>query len=150
MDATKTLLILMLAFPIILFGQKTIYPKDTIYIKYESKKENKKSYNIYNYKDNELSGISFFIKDSINNTNKGMSLFHNYKNKADTLCYKHLKNYNFLNLKEINEKRYKWIFNNKRPPVDRNGVFQTYLIEIISDNKFVVYPVFWAGEGIID
>jgi hypothetical protein len=79
-----------------------------------------------------------------------MSLFHNYKNKADTLCYKHLKNYNFLNLKEINEKRYKWIFNNKRPPVDRNGVFQTYLIEIISDNKFVVYPVFWAGEGIID
>jgi hypothetical protein len=147
MDATKTLLILMLACPIILFGQKTIYPKDTIYVKYESKKENKKRYNIYENSKKELSGISFYIKDT---TNKGMSLFHSYTNKADTLCYKHLKNYKFLNLKEINEKRYKWIFNNKRPPADRNGVFQTYLIEVISNKKFVIYPVLWAGEGIID
>lgn len=150
MDATKTLLILILAFPIALFGQKIIYPKDTIYVKYESKEENKKSYNIYKYKNKELSGISFYIKDSINNTNKGMSLFYFNTNKADTLCFKHLKNYKFLNLKEINEKRYKWIFNNKRPPADRNGVFKTYLVEIISNNKFVVYPVLWAGEGLID
>ena len=150
MDVTRILFILMLFFSSIIFGQKSTYPKDTIYVRYENKVENKKRHNRYKYDNGELSGISFYIKDSVNRTDKGMSLFYSYDRKADTLCFKHLKNYHFSNLNEINEKRYKWIFNNKRPPADRNGVFQTYLIEVISMDFFAIYPVIWAGEGIID
>ncbi|WP_175418943.1 hypothetical protein [Aureibaculum algae] len=54
------------------------------------------------------------------------------------------------NLKEIDEMRHKWIFENKRPPADRNGVFQTYLIEEISKEKFVIDPVIWRSEGVVD
>lgn len=31
----------------------------------------------------------------------------------------------------------------------RNGVFVTYLIEVVSDEKLVVYPVIWRSEGAI-
>ena len=148
MDAK--LLILAIFLPIVCFGQKSIYPKDTIYVKYEHNGKNKKSQNTYKYNNKELSGISFYIKDGTTNYKKGISLFHSYNSKADTLCHKHLTDYHFSNLKEIDKKRHKWIFDNKRPPADRNGVFQTYLIEIILNKKFVVYPVIWAGEGIID
>lgn len=144
------LYIAILFFPNCVFGQKSTYPKDTIYVKYGLNGKNKKSQNIYKYNNKELSGVSFYIKDDTTNYEKGMSLFHSYNSKADTLCYKHLKDYHFSDLKEIDEKRHKWIFDNKRPPADRNSVFQTYLIEIISEEQFVVYPVIWAGEGIID
>ena len=30
---------------------------------------------------------------------------------------------------------------------DKNYIFNTYIIEIISDEKFVIYPVIWRGEG---
>ncbi|MFT4610747.1 MAG: hypothetical protein ACJA1H_000026 [Glaciecola sp.] len=63
---------------------------------------------------------------------------------------KYLKNYHFSDLKEINEKRYKWIFDNKRPPAGRNRVFQAYLIEVISNKKFVIYPVISRNQGNID
>ena len=68
------------------------------------------------------------------------------KKKTDTLCNKHLKDYPFSNLKEIEKKRHEWIFENERPPANKNGVFQTYLIEIISEEKFVIYPVIWRNE----
>jgi hypothetical protein len=148
MDANKRLLIIIFLLPIFTFGQKSLYPKDTIYIKFENK--NIKRHGFYTYKNIKLSGISFYIKDSINRIDSGMSLFYDSNQKVDTLCLRHLKNYRLSNLKDINEKRYKWIFDNKRPPADRNGVFRTYLIELISKEYFVIYPVIWINEGTID
>ena len=150
MDVIKLILIILFFTPIFAFGQKSIYPKDTIYVNYKKKIYNKKRQGNYNYRNNKLSGIFFYLKDSINRVNKGMSLFYDSNQKTDTLCMKHLKDYNFSDLKEINRKRNKWIFDNKRPPADRNGVFQTYLIEIISKDFFVIYPVIWRNEGVID
>ena len=39
MGAIKTLLIVIFLTPIFTFGQNSIYPKDTIYVKYEKKQE---------------------------------------------------------------------------------------------------------------
>jgi phosphoglycerate-specific signal transduction histidine kinase len=151
MDAIKLILIILFFTPIFTYGQKSIYPKDTIYVKFEKKNYNKKMEGNYNSKNNnKLSGIYFYLKDSINRIDRGMSLFYDYNQKADTLCIKNLKNYQFSNLREIREKQHKWIFDNKRPPADRNGVFQTFLIEIISKDYFVIYSVIWRNEGATD
>lgn len=141
MDARILLFVVFL--PIICFGQKSKYPKDTIYVKFEKKLGNKKWFGNYGYGDNKKYGLLFNLKDE---NNQSMSFFIEKKYNLDTLCHKHLKDYKFSNLKEINEKRHKWIFENKRPPANRNGVFQTYLIDIISKEKFVIYPVIWRNE----
>ena len=134
MDAK--ILILIISLPIVCFGQESKYPKDTIYIEYDKKKHFKKVLN------HPKLGKNLYFQ--------GIGVFYNYKEKADTLYIKHLKNYKFLTLKEIDKKRHTWIFENKRPPVDRNGAFQTYLIEVISKEKFVIYPVIWRNEGVIN
>lgn len=140
MDAK--LLILAIFLPIVCFGQKSIYPKDTIYVKFQkkigAKKWNAKFERIYKNKH----GFFFNVEDS----NGDMALFYDQEQSSDTLCYKHLKDYHFSNLKEIEKKRQEWIFKNKRPPVNKNGAFQTYLIEIISEEQFVIYPVIWRNE----
>jgi len=141
MDAK--ILILAIFLPIICLGQKSIYPKDTIYVKFENKIGNKKWFGNYGYGDNKKFGLLFNLKDT---NNQSMSFFIDKEQNSDTLCHKHLKDYKFSTLKEINDKRYKWIFENKRPPANRNGVFQTYLIEIISEEKFVIYSVIWRNE----
>lgn len=143
MAAIKILSFILIFCPILSFGQKSMYPKDTIYVKYQEIKDtewNAKFERRYNQK----LGVYFNIE-----TRKGnMTLFYPYTEKADTLCIKDLKDYHFSDLEEINEKRRRWIFDNKRPPATRNGVFQTYVIEVISDKKFVKYPVTWRNERI--
>jgi hypothetical protein len=149
MDAIKLLTFSLIFIPIISFGQKSIYPKDTIYVLYEEIKDadwNAK----FERKYNQKLGIYFNVE-----TKKGdMTLFAPYSRKADTLCIKHLKDYRFSDLEEIEEKKNNWInkkFNGlKYKPYSgsKNGVFQTYLIEVISENKFVIYPVIWRNERI--
>lgn len=147
MHVIKFFTVLLLLASAVSYGQKSIYPKDTIYIRYENSAENKKWFGTYGYGNNKKEGILFNIRDK---NNEAMSLFFHRKNKADTLCVKHLEDYKFSDVKEIREKRHKWIFKNKRPPADRNGLFQTYLVEIISKDYFVIYPVIWRNEGVID
>lgn len=147
MDAIKWFIAISL-FPIIGFGQNSLYPKDTIYVKFENKIENKKWSGGYGYGKNKKNGIFFNLKDA---NKESMSFFYIEKNKsADTLCITQLKNYKFSNLQEIDEKRYKWIFDHKRPPANRNGIFKTYLIEVILKGRIVLYPVIWRSEGVID
>jgi len=147
MDVIKTFVVILFYLGSnFIFGQKSLYPKDTIYVKYEEKIGGKKWNAKFNRDYNKKQGIYF----NLENKDDNMAFFYNNKQKADTLCIKHLKEYKIYNLKEINEKRKKWIFENKRPPADKNGVFQTYLIEVISKEKFVIYPVIWRSEGAID
>src|SRR5690606_18594399 len=108
-----------------IFGQNSLYPKDTIYVKYETKKENKKWTEKYGKYKNEKGGIFFNIRDT---SNKSLSFLFNKEDKVDTLCLKHLKDYKLSELEEIDKKRQKWIFENKRPPVDRNGFSKPILL----------------------
>ncbi len=142
MDAIKLLLIVFCV-PLLTNAQKTKFPKDTIYLNYtdtifSNKKMKAKSQHTFN---NEA-GIKFWWN--------GKWMFYNYKSKTDTLAISRLKDYKILNLKEINkleieyyEKRFggnPWIKN-------KNWVFHTFLIEVTSEEKFVVYPVIWRNEG---
>ena len=134
MAAIKILSLLLILCPILSFGQKSIYPKDTIFIRYNNDIHSKKILN------HPQRGKNLYFKN--------LGVYYSYSEKADTLCIEKLKDYQFSDLEEINEKRNRWIFDNKRPPATRNGVFQTYVIEVISDKKFVKYPVNWRNERI--
>jgi hypothetical protein len=149
MDAIKLLFILF-CFPFLINAQKAKFPKDTIYILYEQKSSNIKKLN-WKYKNKK--GIYFSIKD-INS--KYISLFYPYEKLLDTLCVSKLKEYKTLNLKQIKKKHNNWIDrkfkNNKIKPY--NGYFSssfvTYLIEVISEEQFVIYPAIWRNEGVIN
>lgn len=146
MNAIK---LMILFFPVLIFGQ-TKYPKDTIYIKFEKTLENEKWYGDYGYGENRKKGVLFNLKD---NNNQYMSLFAEKEQSSDTLCYNHLKEYNFYNLKEIRQKEIEWVdrkfaeYKYKPYSGSKNAVFQTYLVEIISDEKIVIYSVIWRSEG---
>lgn len=146
MDAIKIFLIIFF-FPFFIAAQQSKYPKDTIYLKFKDTVFNNpnmkaKSFHTFNNKK----GIKFWWEKKW--------LFHQQGKKTDTLCYRHLKDYTFLNdLKEIRKKHNNWIDrkfkNSKYKPYNGylNSSFITYLIEVISKEKFVIYPVIWRNEG---
>ena len=146
MDATKRLLFVLFLTPFLAFGQKNKYPKDTIYVKFRDTIFNNpkmKSKSVHNFQ--KENGIKFWWN--------GKWLFYKKKQNPDTLSIKHLKEYSFLDLKEIEEKErkyYKKRFGGNPWIKNKNGVFHTFLIEIISKEKFVIYPVIWRNEGAID
>ena len=150
MKLKNILIVLFFLFSIFSFGQESKYPKDTIYVKFENKKGiinwNAKFERTYE----KMNGIFFNIENEKGN----MALFYDIKKKSDTLCTSHLKNYKFVNLKEIRKKHNEWINKlhngQRKPPANKNGAFHTFLIEIISKEKFVIYPVIWRSEGVID
>lgn len=146
MDVIKKLIFLLLFCPLFLWGQESSLPKDTIYVKYENRENTKKWPGKFEDKYNGECGIFFNVVDQ---NKEGMALFYPYSERSDTINIKKLQRYDFLNLKDINKKRNKWIFDHNRPPRDRNGVFQTYLVEEISEDRMVIYPVIWRNEGVI-
>jgi hypothetical protein len=132
-----------------LFGQKKIYPKDTIYVKYENKKGSKEWNKKFQYNYEGKAGVYFNIEHE-----KGdMALFYNEECITDTLGIQYLRDYKFSNLKEIDKKEtlyYKKRFGGNPWIKNKNAVFQTYLIEVISKEQFVIYPVIWRSQGVID
>lgn len=151
MDVIKnSLLLLIFLGSFLAFSQDNEYPKDTIHIIFKENEANRK---IINWDYQKKSGVYFSIKDK---SSKHLSLFYRYSEKSDTLCIEHLEDYHFSDLKEIRIKELEWVNrkykNSKYKPYSgsKNAVFQTYLIEVISENKFVKYPVIWRNEGSID
>jgi len=81
-----------------------------------------------------------------------------WSSRSDTLPISKLKNYKFSTLEEIEVLEKQWRIKNKKalikrygklyPPFDKNGIFKTYLVEVINDKQFVIYPVEWRGENI--
>lgn len=89
----------------------------------------------------------------------GSCLFKNNL-KSDTLPLKELSSYNITTMEALEEKitAFRKKTYRKLPPKDnyklyqaynKNDIFQTYLIEIINNKKFVVYPVVWRNQGVI-
>jgi hypothetical protein len=88
----------------------------------------------------------------------GSCLFRD-KSKSDTLMIDSLKKYKVLRMvdikkkvKDFREKTYKKLpmKSNRKlyQAYDNNDIFETFLIEIISKDKFVIYPVFWRNQRI--
>lgn len=81
-----------------------------------------------------------------------------WDSKSDTVPVSNLKNYKFSTPNEIEVLEKQWRIKNKKtlikrfgklyPPFDKNYIFQTYLIEVINNEQFVIYPVEWRGEDI--
>jgi hypothetical protein len=146
MDVIRKLIFLVVFIPFVSFGQKKIYPKDTIYLKFRDtvfKNPNMKAKSNHFFK--EEYGIKFWWR--------GKWLFYRSNMYADTLGIQYLRDYKFSNLKEIDEKErlyYKKRFGGNPWIKNKNAVFQTYLIEVISKEQLVIYPVIWRSQGVID
>jgi hypothetical protein len=127
------------------------YSKEKIYLLFE---KNDGSYpNFRCKKFNTKKGINF------NLCNTGSLLFSK-DSKSDTLDISFLESYSITSddelknkISEFRRKTYK-----KLPPkpnsklyqaYDNNDIFETYLIEIINQKQFVVYPVFWRNQGVV-
>ena len=146
----KVLFFLSLISGISAFSQ---YSEEVIYLFYNNEIENCLYKNI-KQKWSKPEGIQF------NLCGKSVLLFENGKS-ADTLCIKHVKDYPITSMEEVEKKvkDFRLKTYKKRPPnkndklyqaYTKNDIFKTYLIEIIGDDKFVIYPVIWRNQNITD
>src|SRR5690606_9992062 len=99
-----------------------------------------------------------------NKCKSGSSFLFSDTSKADTLCISTLKKYKTSSIDEIKKIETKWreqkfkevqkkLKETGKYPLpihtfDKNYIFDTYILEIISNEKFVIYPVKWRGQGI--
>lgn len=131
------------------YGQ--IIKKDTIFLVFKKNDKILSKEKCLKFKRKE--GVIF------NLCKKGSFLFKN-TSKSDTLCYKHIKDYKITNIDSIAVLEKKWKIKSRKalikkygkiyPPFDKNGIFQTYLIEQINNKQLVVYPVIWRNEGVVE
>ncbi|NRT17185.1 hypothetical protein HNP99_003564 [Flavobacterium sp. 28A] len=130
-----------LLFILNIYGQKI--EKKSIYL--EFKLDTNCPRNMKFYKEDE-SGIVFNIF-----CETGGSFL--WQNKSDTLSICKLKNYNTISFEEVEKLEKQWRIDNKKamikkfgkiyPRYNKNGIFKTYLIEVINALEFVVYSVEW-------
>jgi hypothetical protein len=128
------------------YGQKI--EKKTIYIKFEKTEKCNELLKFFYSKENGIV-LTFFC-------NGGRSFL--YKSKSDTLPISKIAKYKISTFEEIEILESEWRTKNKKamikkfgmiyPRYDKNGIFKTYLIEIINDKQFVIYPVEWRGEDV--
>lgn len=129
------------------------YKKEKIYLNFNKEIKNC-PYNDIKLKWFKKEGLQF------NLCGGGVFLFPKGK-KADTLCLTKFKNYPVTTMNEVEQKvkafRYKTY--KKSPPhkedkayqfYNKNDIFKTYLIEVIGDGRFVVYPVNWRKQDVIE
>jgi hypothetical protein len=121
--------------------KKTIYLNFTEYLncKYD-----------FELKKNVSNGIQF------NLCSKAIFLYNTLS--SDTLNLDKLKKYKISSFEEVEKQEKQWRVENKKalikkfgklyPPFNKNGIFKTYLIEILDDKRFVVYPVEWRNLDI--
>ena len=81
---TLQILSLLFLIPLLTFGQKSKYPKDTIYIKFEKKIGNKKWFGNYGYGKKKKQGTLFNLKDT---DKQSMSFFLGKKTKLRHFMY---------------------------------------------------------------
>ena len=100
-----------------------------------------------------------------NECKSGGSFLFSNKSKSDTICISKLKKYKILSMEDIKSIEKKWREdrfkefqerNKKEGKItlpyhifDKNYIFDTYIIEVISKEKFVIYPVNWRGQGVM-
>lgn len=151
MKAIVTISIVML-FSIL--GHSQNLEKKTIYLLFEKNETDSiPRYFGYKFYRKEEKGYVFNLMV------KG-SLLYQTKQKSDTLPISKLKNYKITPVTKIDGLEKEWYYRNKEALIkkytwfinlsDRNAVFKTFLIEIINDKQFVVYPVTWRNQNATD
>lgn len=129
--------------------------KDTIYLLF---KKNEGDFS-------DALGKKFINKNGINfNLLHRTPLIHKNEYYRDTLCVEDLDNFKIIKEEEIDKKVKEWrIEYNKSqkeklgnkymeyyvPISNRNYMFQTYVIEKLSNGKIVLYEVKFRNEGVI-
>jgi len=142
---TKIILPLILLFYSFSFSQGI--QKDTIYLNFTYYKDNCIHKDLENnLKLSNKRGIYF------NLCGKEI-LFYNNITKSDTLDLEHLSDFTFTKYENIRELEKSWYYKTKpalikkygkiHPNFDKNGKFKTFIIEVINDEQFVIYPVTW-------
>ena len=131
-----------LTFPNYIFSQKSLYPKDTIYIAFD--KTIKDGFNLK--REVIYRGISG-IKFSITTQTGPVSVFYDSEQSIDTISPFEVSKYFTVDRKEITRLHNLWIENpdgeNHRPPGARNEVFETFVLERVSNGVYLKYPVTW-------
>lgn len=130
------------------------YEKDTIYLKFEKNSGEEPYYRGVKSYSMKEKGIIFNLIPS------GSLLLPEGK-KADTLSIEKMDAYTILTIKGV-EKRVKEFRRKtfKKSPESRdvkayqfynkNDIFETFLIEVINGRQFVIYPVIWRNQNIIE
>lgn len=99
-----------------------------------------------------------------NECKSGGSFLFSDQRKSDTISISKLKKYKISSIENIESIENKWRNDrfkevqekNKKERThtlpyhifDKNYIFETFIIEIISKEKFVIYPVTWRGQGV--
>lgn len=130
------------------------YEKDTIYLKFEKNSGEEPYYRgVKSYNKQE--------KGTIFNLIPSGSLLLPQGKKADTISIEKMDSYTISTMKEVEQrvKEFRHKTYKKSPEskdakayqfYNKNDIFETFLIEIIDDCRFVVYPVCWRNQNIID
>ncbi len=92
---------------------------------------------------NHLVRGSFLFKDGMKSDTLDLSELHKFKiTKAEEIDKL------VANWRERNHDDLVSYYGDNYPPFDKNGMFETYIIEIFDeDGCIVVYPVSWRGEN---
>lgn len=149
---TKFILPFILSCSILSFSQEI--QKDTLYINYSNYKNSCIHKDLEkDMKINMKKGIQFNLCGNV-------IFFYNNSEKSDTLCIKYLNNYKITKTEDIDKLKKSWYIKNKsaiikkygeiHPYFDENGRFKTFLIEIINNKQFVIYPVYWRNTMVIE
>ena len=131
------------------------FEKKTIYLLFEKNETDSIPHYLgYKFYFKKEKGYVFNLMD------KNISLLYEMKQKSDTLPISKLKNYKITPVTKIDGLEKEWYYRNKEALIkkytwfinlsDRNAVFKTFLIEIINDKQFVVYPVIWRNQNATD
>ena len=157
--------ICLLFFVLLSYGQKI--EKKTIYLEFKFEKNCSRKQKFFYEEENgivfnlfcEKNG-SFLYKTKLDTLPENIVTDHKISplEKSDTLAINKFTNYKIASLEEVEILEKEWRIKNKKamikkfgkiyPWYNKNGIFKTYLIEIINDKQFVIYPVEWRGEDV--
>ncbi|AWG24745.1 hypothetical protein FK004_05635 [Flavobacterium kingsejongi] len=150
----KAIVTISITFLFSILGYSQNLKKKTVYFLFEKNKTDSVRNLGYKFYREKEKGYVFNLMD------KNVSLLYKNKQKSDTLPLSKLKNYKITPVTKIDVLEKEWYYRNKEALIkkytwfinlsDRNAVFKTFLIEIINDKQFVVYPVTWRNQNATD
>lgn len=117
--------------------------KEKLYFLFEETAKQKKFYNYIHPEHKTQKGIYFLFE------NEGLLCLQ--INEIDTLPISELKNYKFFTFKQASNKVIKWElhkYGSRLPFSNKNGVFDTFVIEKINCKQIAIYPVLWTLQGV--
>ena len=120
------------------------------------------------FKENDGKYDKSLGKKFVDHKGVNFNLYKHYftsfnKMRIDTLCISKLSSYKITDETNLKEIERKWRAENKEyfanyhkkhgipaPPVDRNDIFDIYIIEKINDKQIILYQAKFRNEGIIE